>query len=151
MYTIAWATACSILLILLLRGLSHYLTKNDLAMKKNEVKWSSSFCCITRTRILLWTDRQDRQTIGNAIIADRLLTAEVTNNIMEFQVALQNGLDLALLARHAHTHYLGHNLSHICNITQGSQHGFLSLYNNKLLLITKKTNPTILFILHTLW
>ena len=50
-------------------------------------------------------------------------------------MTLQNGLDLMLEMRYAHTSYLGHNLGHICDVAQGAQDGLPSLYNNKLSLI----------------
>ena len=64
-------------------------TQNDLALKKTEVNWSSSFCCIARARIAFWMDgRMDRQTMSNAIVVDRLLAASAIS------------LDLSLFYNH---------------------------------------------------
>ena len=64
----------------------HYLLKMISHFFKTNVNWSSSFRCITSTRIVFRTDRRmdgwtDAETMSNAIVTNRLLAAsEATKN-----------------------------------------------------------------------
>ena len=67
---------------------------------------------------------------------------------MAIQVDLQNGLDLVLLARHAHTCYLGRNLGHICDVGQRLGHGLPCKIKQEITVnYYLNTRPTMCFIL----
>ena len=52
-------------------------TQNDLALKQNEINWSSTLCCIASTRFAF---PMDGETMSIGIVASQLLAAKATNN-----------------------------------------------------------------------